>query len=210
MGSAGVIASARKLLVPLAYAAVGYGDSASSAGLTIAGPSGVVPGSFLLAGPAAQLSGAAWSPPDGSWTPIAGTGRGQLYWKFAGGSEPGSYAFTKTGGGSNSRGFVARFEGVDTSTPVAASAAQDVANGNAPDVTATQAGSLLFSLVVNVGTNTNTPVQPTGMALLFSSTATAFRAGAGLAVGAGAVGVKNWSVPAVTCFFGSVVLNKAA
>lgn len=196
-------------IVPLAYQSVGYGNGASAGTLDISAPSGVVDKSLLVGFMATGNTGAGWNTLAG-WTAIGTpSGRAAMFYRIAGASEPGTYTFTRAAGGNNSRGLIFRCEGHDLTTPIAAAAMEDNTNGNAPDVTATQANSLLVSLALNVGTNTTDPGEPAGMTALFQSLATAFRAGAGKSVNAGAVGMQDWTVPLVVSAFANVVINKA-
>lgn len=195
--------------------AFGSWDSAQTAAagsITVNKPSGVVSGSLLIVRVGCATSGATWSAPADAvaWTgPVAATGRGATFYKVAGGSEPASYAFSRTGGGGTLRITISRWSGHDTTTPIQDSAGTDVTSANAvsPSVTAAVASSMLYCGLVNLGSNTTGTTQPAGMTSEYAATTTAFRAGASLGVGSGATGTKTWTSALATSYTSSVIIN---
>lgn len=115
-------------------------------------PAGVVNGDVMVATlRVSSFLSFNFSTPSG-WTEIAGTtdNAAKLFYKVAGGSEPSSYSFgSMVGLGATMIGSIVAFSGVDTTTPIGASA-KSTGSGSSvalPVVTATRNGSMRYSNV---------------------------------------------------------------
>lgn len=192
-------------------------QTAAAASITVNKPTGVVSGSLLIVRVGGATTGITWTAPSGdggaAWSSaVATTGRGATFYKIANGSEPSTYTFSRTGGGGTLRITIDRWSGHDTTTPIQDSAGSDVTTANAvsPAVTAGSGGGLLSCGLVCLGSNTNSPTQPTGMTQDYVATTTAFRSEASLAVSSGSTSTKTWTSALSTTYTSSVIINTAA
>ncbi len=128
--------SSSSLIGPVNTTSVSFRSAGASAGtgssatLTLGLPTGTVTGDYLVAFVHSQSSAATvdWTPPSG-WTKIgpaftanSSTQRAtSMFAKFAGSSEPSTFAFTAPGAVSRIIGVIHAYSGVDTTTPVGAS-----------------------------------------------------------------------------------------
>lgn len=146
--------------------------TASGGTITVLTPAGTVSGDVLLASIAVVSITSTVATPAG-WTLVQNTpqssgNKTRLYtfYRVAGGSEPGSYAWTFSGANSGAVAALASFSGADISaSPIDASAAQTTSdasfNHTAPSVTTTVAGDMLVTVHEYASSRNWTP--PTGM-----------------------------------------------
>lgn len=103
----------------------GAAAATTSATLTLAAPSGIQSGDYLIAfvhnqnsGTTVDISSSGWTRINAAYIPSdQGTRVTGMYAKVATGSEPSSYAFAVSSAG-RSVGFIAAYTGVDTTSPV--------------------------------------------------------------------------------------------
>ncbi len=146
-------------------------STASGGTISVSKPAGTLSGDVLLAS-IAVVSNTSTVAPLAGWTPVqssnqtgSSTSRLYTYYRVAGGSEPGTYAWTFTG--ANNKGAVAAiasFSGVDTASPIDATIEQPTASAfthTAPSVTTTVAGDMLVTVHEYASSHNWTP--PAGM-----------------------------------------------
>jgi MSHA biogenesis protein MshQ len=140
--------------------------------VTVNKPAGTVSGDLMLAAIATAYKDSATISAPAGWTLVrfsdktSGDPANRLYtyYKVAGGSEPASYGWSFSGDHDGAVGFIASFIGVDTASPIDASAAQTTGSSVshiAPTVTTTVAGDMLVT-VHEFGSSRNW-TKPTGM-----------------------------------------------
>lgn len=139
----------------------------SSYPLTIATPAGLAAGDLLLASVAATPSSVTLTPPPG-WTLLRRVVQGSAtssslstYYRVADGSEPASTTWTLAGAGFDGGvGGIARFTGVDGTTPIDAEAGSATAsslNHAAPSVVTSQVDHMLVTIHIYASSSTWTP-----------------------------------------------------
>jgi MSHA biogenesis protein MshQ len=150
--------------------------SGAVSSVQIPGPSGLVAGHVMLAlvaqrgnaTPTVKVS----SVPTG-WTLVRNTTDGSaigmsIYWKLATASEPGTYQF-ELNASDRASGAIVAFSGVDTVSPIDASASQANAASTtytAPSVTTSTANTMLVAFYS--ASDTNNVAAPSGMTSAFS------------------------------------------
>ncbi|MGB4759610.1 MAG: glycerophosphodiester phosphodiesterase family protein [Candidatus Saccharimonadales bacterium] len=110
----------------VAFRSQGATAATNGTTLTLAMPSGVQSGDYLIAyihnqnsGSTADISSSGWTRINAAFTASDfATRTTGMYAKFAGGSEPSDYSFTIPTTGTRSMGFIAAYTGVDTGSPV--------------------------------------------------------------------------------------------
>ena len=153
-----------------AWAAITLALRPATGALSIVKPAGTIQNDVMVASIAVRPQTASLTPPSG-WTLVrrvdnAGPTANSLavYYKVAGASEPGSYAWTVSVGHTGATGGIQTFTGVDTSTPIDVEAGQNTPNGTAhatPSVTTTVYDTMLVTSHGVANADTWTP--PSGM-----------------------------------------------
>ena len=150
----------------ITYRASASNDIGNSSSISIAKPSSVGAGDFLVA--TIAMSGTVGITSPGGWTLIrSGTHSTNLqlaaFYHVAGSSEPSSYTFTTADASKRTLGGgIASYSGVDTTAPVDVSGTTNGAGGNAdsPNLTTTVANALVIHAAAfneNGSGNTITP-----------------------------------------------------
>ena len=145
-------------------------STASGGTLTVNKPTGTLSGDVMLASITVVTNTSTVTAPAG-WGLVqsvnqtnGNTSRLYTYYKVAGAAEPASYAWTFSGANVGTVGGIASFTGVDTASPIDASASQTTASSTshtAPSVTTTVAGDMLVTIHSFASSRTWTP--PGGM-----------------------------------------------
>jgi len=105
------------------------GQAGLSGSIAITAPSGLASGKVMLAGIAMQGGTSLSITPPSAWNLIRRTDNGTsqtlaTYYKIAGGSEPGSYTWSYSGGNGAGEGVIDAYSGVNNSTPIDTSGGQ--------------------------------------------------------------------------------------
>lgn len=139
--------------------------SSATTSLSIPRPVGVTSGDVMLA--AVVVSGKPTLTAPSGWTLVRSDGgKGYLYWKAAGGSEPSSYVWTLSKNGS-SAGGIAAYAGVSASSPILDSSGQINASSTsvtAPSITSVSGARVVGFFGLGKGTSVT---SPSGMSELF-------------------------------------------
>jgi hypothetical protein len=137
----------------VAFRAAGTIAETSSTSLVVPYPAGVVSGDLLVIQYSAATSAVTTTP--SGWTLLLGPTSGSdgqgdkfsVFYRVAGASEPSSVTIAKTTSGGGA-GIMAAYSGVNTSSPIDASAAANLpssgSSGTTPSVTTTQTNTMLL------------------------------------------------------------------
>lgn len=158
-------------------------------------------GEVLIARGYSNNNTSTWS--STGWTAFASSGGQTLFFRVVDGTEPSTWTFTRTTNLLNIAAVdVARFSGVDTTTPIDVASFYSGVSSNSvilPSVTTTGNDKLLFQMVARVTTGAATWTPPATSTERYDNTTSGLAiAGGDEVVNSGATGTRTWSCTAAS------------